>query len=81
MFLQKVKDTVQVDYNVSRHLGDELNRTDWNLLVINVLLVVNNFSPTCFLSLQSMSQLLIVVIVQHSNTHKYIDNIMVISRH
>lgn len=27
-----VKDTVQVDQNVSRHLGDELSRDDWNLL-------------------------------------------------
>ncbi|KAI8536396.1 hypothetical protein RHMOL_Rhmol10G0253800 [Rhododendron molle] len=33
----KVKDTVQVDYNVSRHLGDELNRTDWNLLILHYL--------------------------------------------
>lgn len=32
-----VKDTVQVDYNVSRHLGDELNRTDWNLLILHYL--------------------------------------------
>jgi hypothetical protein len=28
-----VKDTVQVDRNVSRHLPDELNSDDWNLLV------------------------------------------------
>ncbi|KAF7130490.1 hypothetical protein RHSIM_Rhsim10G0172300 [Rhododendron simsii] len=32
-----VRDTVQVDYNVSRHLGDELNRTDWNLLILHYL--------------------------------------------
>uniref|UniRef100_A0A2P2JD27 Uncharacterized protein n=1 Tax=Rhizophora mucronata TaxID=61149 RepID=A0A2P2JD27_RHIMU len=29
-----VKDTVQVDQNVSRHLATELSRDDWNLLVI-----------------------------------------------
>ncbi|VFQ95015.1 unnamed protein product [Cuscuta campestris] len=27
-----VKDTIQVDHNVSRHLAFELNQTDWNLL-------------------------------------------------
>uniref|UniRef100_A0A2N9J034 Uncharacterized protein n=1 Tax=Fagus sylvatica TaxID=28930 RepID=A0A2N9J034_FAGSY len=27
-----VKDTVQVDQNVSRHLGDELRRDDWDLM-------------------------------------------------
>ncbi|KAA8546732.1 hypothetical protein F0562_003161 [Nyssa sinensis] len=32
-----VKDTIQVDQNVSRHLGDELNRTDWNLLILHYL--------------------------------------------
>ncbi|CAL5323751.1 unnamed protein product [Camellia sinensis] len=32
-----VKDTVEVDHNVSRHLGDELNRTDWNLLILHYL--------------------------------------------
>lgn len=32
-----VKDTVQVDQNVSRHLGDELSREDWNLLILHYL--------------------------------------------
>lgn len=32
-----VKDTVQVDQNVSRHLVDELSRTDWNLLILHYL--------------------------------------------
>ncbi|XWS29590.1 hypothetical protein CRYUN_Cryun24cG0041800 [Craigia yunnanensis] len=32
-----VKDTVQVDQNVSRHLGDELSRDDWNLLILHYL--------------------------------------------
>jgi hypothetical protein len=32
-FLLQVKDTVQVDQNVSRHLVDELSRDDWDLLV------------------------------------------------
>lgn len=32
-----VKDTVEVDYNVSRHLDDELNRTDWNALILHYL--------------------------------------------
>ncbi|KAJ4714544.1 GPI ethanolamine phosphate transferase 2 [Melia azedarach] len=32
-----VKDTVQVDQNVSRHLGDELTRDDWNLLILHYL--------------------------------------------
>lgn len=32
-FLLKVKDTVQVDQNVSRHLGHELNKDDWDFLV------------------------------------------------
>jgi|APAra0007618328_1042625.scaffolds.fasta_scaffold01319_2 hypothetical protein len=32
-FFGQVKDTVQVDRNVSRHLPDELNSDDWNLLV------------------------------------------------
>ncbi|XP_038720563.1 GPI ethanolamine phosphate transferase 2 isoform X2 [Tripterygium wilfordii] len=32
-----VKDTIQVDHNVSRHLGDELRRDDWSLLVLHYL--------------------------------------------
>ncbi|XP_009769774.1 uncharacterized protein LOC107796395 isoform X2 [Nicotiana tabacum] len=32
-----VKDTVQVDQNVSRHLVDELGRTDWSLLILHYL--------------------------------------------
>ncbi|ONI02437.1 hypothetical protein PRUPE_6G198700 [Prunus persica] len=32
--LYKVKDTVQVDQNVSRHLGHELNKDDWDFLVV-----------------------------------------------
>lgn len=32
-----VKDTVQVDKNVSRHLRDELNRDDWDLLILHYL--------------------------------------------
>ncbi|XP_027360713.1 GPI ethanolamine phosphate transferase 2 isoform X2 [Abrus precatorius] len=32
-----VKDTVQVDQNVSRHLGDELSRDDWNFLILHYL--------------------------------------------
>ncbi|XP_021639181.2 GPI ethanolamine phosphate transferase 2 isoform X3 [Hevea brasiliensis] len=32
-----VKDTVQVDKNVSRHLENELSRDDWNLLVLHYL--------------------------------------------
>ncbi|CAN0858325.1 GPI ethanolamine phosphate transferase 2 [Linum grandiflorum] len=32
-----VKDTVQVDFNVSRHLGKELISDDWNLLVLHYL--------------------------------------------
>ncbi|ESQ46169.1 hypothetical protein EUTSA_v10000032mg [Eutrema salsugineum] len=32
-----VKDTVQVDRNVSRHLPNELNRDDWNLLILHYL--------------------------------------------
>ncbi|KAF3963252.1 hypothetical protein CMV_012337 [Castanea mollissima] len=32
-----VKDTVQVDQNVSRHLGDELSRDDWDLMVLHYL--------------------------------------------
>ncbi|KAJ7953527.1 GPI ethanolamine phosphate transferase 2 [Quillaja saponaria] len=32
-----VKDTVQVDQNVSRHLADELSRDDWNLLILHYL--------------------------------------------
>jgi hypothetical protein len=39
-FSIQVKDTVQVDQNVSRHLENELNRDDWNLLV------------SCFISCQ-----------------------------
>uniref|UniRef100_M4FBP6 GPI ethanolamine phosphate transferase 2 C-terminal domain-containing protein n=1 Tax=Brassica campestris TaxID=3711 RepID=M4FBP6_BRACM len=33
----KVKDTVQVDKNVSRHLPNELNKDDWNLLILHYL--------------------------------------------
>ncbi|BBH05770.1 Alkaline-phosphatase-like family protein [Prunus dulcis] len=33
----KVKDTVQVDQNVSRHLGHELNKDDWNFLILHYL--------------------------------------------
>ncbi|KAG2298623.1 hypothetical protein Bca4012_009869 [Brassica carinata] len=32
-----VKDTVQVDKNVSRHLPNELNSDDWNLLILHYL--------------------------------------------
>ncbi|KAL4376114.1 hypothetical protein GQ457_02G016500 [Hibiscus cannabinus] len=32
-----VKDTVQVDQNVSRHLADELSKDDWNLLILHYL--------------------------------------------
>ncbi|KAL5753336.1 hypothetical protein ACOSP7_023511 [Xanthoceras sorbifolium] len=32
-----VKDTVEVDRNVSRHLENELSRDDWNLLVLHFL--------------------------------------------
>ncbi|KAJ4825349.1 hypothetical protein Tsubulata_002698 [Turnera subulata] len=32
-----VKDTVQVDQNVSRHLDEELSRDDWNLLILHYL--------------------------------------------
>ncbi|KAG7571757.1 Type I phosphodiesterase/nucleotide pyrophosphatase/phosphate transferase [Arabidopsis suecica] len=32
-----VKDTVQVDRNISRHLPDELNSDDWNLLILHYL--------------------------------------------
>ncbi|KAK7832560.1 gpi ethanolamine phosphate transferase 2 [Quercus suber] len=35
--LYEVKDTVQVDQNVSRHLGDELSRDDWDLMVLHYL--------------------------------------------
>lgn len=33
VFFVQVKDTVQVDQNVSRHLSVELNMNDWNLMV------------------------------------------------
>ncbi|KAM7262240.1 hypothetical protein ACFE04_021317 [Oxalis oulophora] len=32
-----VKDTVQVDHNVSRHLAEELSREDWNLVILHYL--------------------------------------------
>ncbi|XP_026388713.1 GPI ethanolamine phosphate transferase 2-like isoform X1 [Papaver somniferum] len=32
-----VKDTVEVDHNVSRHLGAELTATDWDLLILHYL--------------------------------------------
>ncbi|PIN16984.1 Glycosylphosphatidylinositol anchor synthesis protein [Handroanthus impetiginosus] len=32
-----VKDTIQVDHNVSRHLEDELSSTDWDLLILHYL--------------------------------------------
>ncbi|XP_052879958.1 GPI ethanolamine phosphate transferase 2 isoform X2 [Gossypium arboreum] len=32
-----VKDTVQVDQNVSQHLGDELSKDDWDLLILHYL--------------------------------------------
>ncbi|KAL4569279.1 hypothetical protein LXL04_024915 [Taraxacum kok-saghyz] len=32
-----VKDTVQVDHNVSRHLNHELFKSDWNLLILHYL--------------------------------------------
>ncbi|GFY90791.1 alkaline-phosphatase-like family protein [Actinidia rufa] len=35
--VKEVKDTVEVDYNVTRNLGDELNRTDWSLLILHYL--------------------------------------------
>ncbi|MCL7042223.1 hypothetical protein MKW94_028598 [Papaver nudicaule] len=32
-----VKDTIEVDHNVSRHLGAELTATDWDLLILHYL--------------------------------------------
>ncbi|KAH6799432.1 Alkaline-phosphatase-like family protein [Perilla frutescens var. frutescens] len=32
-----VKDTIEVDYNVSRHLTNELHCTDWDLLILHYL--------------------------------------------
>ncbi|KAG8373430.1 hypothetical protein BUALT_Bualt11G0023500 [Buddleja alternifolia] len=32
-----VKDTIQVDYNVSRHLTNELSSPDWDLLILHYL--------------------------------------------
>ncbi|KAL8143454.1 hypothetical protein V2J09_016486 [Rumex salicifolius] len=32
-----VKDTIQVDHNVSRHLPEELNQNDWHLLILHYL--------------------------------------------
>ncbi|PKI42107.1 hypothetical protein CRG98_037560 [Punica granatum] len=32
-----VKDTVEVDRNVSRHLGDELMRDDWDIMILHYL--------------------------------------------
>ncbi|XAR73479.1 hypothetical protein NMG60_11007463 [Bertholletia excelsa] len=32
-----VKDTIEVDHNVSRHLDDELSQVDWNLLILHYL--------------------------------------------
>ncbi|KAF4350405.1 GPI ethanolamine phosphate transferase 2 isoform X1 [Cannabis sativa] len=32
-----VKDTIQVDQNVSRHLPDELSRYDWDLMILHYL--------------------------------------------
>ncbi|KAL9241384.1 hypothetical protein vseg_015502 [Gypsophila vaccaria] len=32
-----VKDTIQVDLNVSRHLPDELYKDDWNLMILHYL--------------------------------------------
>lgn len=33
MIWWQVRDTVEVDQNVSRHLGDELMRDDWDIMV------------------------------------------------
>ncbi|KAK4411726.1 GPI ethanolamine phosphate transferase 2 [Sesamum angolense] len=33
----QVKDTIQVDYNVSRHLTTELSSADWDLLILHYL--------------------------------------------
>lgn len=42
-----VKDTVQVDQNVSRHLVDELGRTDWSLLEVSQFLEIRCYkAPT-----------------------------------
>lgn len=49
IFVQ-VKDTVQVDYNVSRHLDDELDRTDWKLLVFNLFRFYNFCGVVLFLN-------------------------------
>ncbi|CAM8893998.1 unnamed protein product [Rhodiola kirilowii] len=32
-----VKDTVQVDFNVSRHLGEELCKEDWDVMILHYL--------------------------------------------
>ena len=57
--LPQVKDTVQVDQNVSRHLGEELSRDDWNFLVSNCnhfltwsYLMLFEFSFVIFFTLQ-----------------------------
>lgn len=49
--LRQVKDTIEVDYNVSRHLTNELRNADWDLLV-NTSLAISmynsiNSCPMC----------------------------------
>lgn len=48
LFLQ-VKDTVEVDKNVSRHLSYELSKNDWDLLVSQLILgiFIHFFSRVC----------------------------------
>lgn len=53
MLISQVKDTVEVDQNVSRHLTDELYSTDWDLLVSlsfakNDIYDYNTLSYECF---------------------------------
>ncbi|XP_028754540.1 GPI ethanolamine phosphate transferase 2 isoform X1 [Neltuma alba] len=72
-----VKDTVQVDQNVSRHLGNELGRDDWKLLILHYLgldHVGHIGGRNSALMIPKLSEMDEVVKLIHMNTVKNIEN-------
>ncbi|KAG5059201.1 hypothetical protein JHK87_000230 [Glycine soja] len=72
-----VKDTVQVDQNVSRHLGDELSRDDWNFLILHYLgldHVGHIGGRNCVLMAPKLFEMDEVVKMIHINTLRNLEN-------
>lgn len=70
--ISQVKDTVEVDHNVSRHLTDELYSSDWDLLVslsfTRMTFVTIIFSPMNVLETRLEIRLILMYKVHYSHS-------------